>query len=310
MHHFIGGIVMKASVILAGKSITRNVLPSHALRTTGLSALSRLSLKALALIPLIALSGAAQALPVVSFYNSYVGVAGSELYYMTTAPSVVSVPGGEAGGTGSITSTLGSDPSVSFAYDNVAFVGGLAGGSAQVDMTYYVEWVDPTAPVNSSINVAVHATDMLAQAGAGTAMDELLVTNGITDVVETHCVTGAGDAGCGGGGSVLTSGAAFSTKTFSMLVNSVYSVELTVSGYGGFTCTNEPSCTQGVAGSASGSIDPFFTTTATGGQFEFSPGVSATPLPSTWVMLLGGFVGLGFFAYRGSMKDSSALAAA
>ena len=37
--------------------------------------------------------------------------------------------------------------------------------------------------------------------------------------------------------------------------------------------------------------------------------VSATPLPSTWLMLLSGFVGLGFFAYRGTKKNTAALAA-
>jgi hypothetical protein len=37
--------------------------------------------------------------------------------------------------------------------------------------------------------------------------------------------------------------------------------------------------------------------------------VSATPLPSTWVMLLSGFVGLGFVAYRGSKKNVAAFAA-
>jgi hypothetical protein len=37
---------------------------------------------------------------------------------------------------------------------------------------------------------------------------------------------------------------------------------------------------------------------------------TATPLPSTWLMLLTGFVGLGFFAYRGTKKGSAAIAAA
>jgi hypothetical protein len=95
-----------------------------------------------------------------------------------------------------------------------------------------------------------------------------------------------------------------------MLENSVYSIELMVYGYGGFACTNEPSCTEGVPGSASGSIDPFFTTTATGGQFEFSPGVAATPLPPTWVMLLSGFTGFGFVASRWTKKKNAAIAAA
>jgi hypothetical protein len=38
--------------------------------------------------------------------------------------------------------------------------------------------------------------------------------------------------------------------------------------------------------------------------------ISETPLPSTWTMLIAGFVGLGFFAYRGTKKNSAALAAA
>jgi len=38
--------------------------------------------------------------------------------------------------------------------------------------------------------------------------------------------------------------------------------------------------------------------------------ISETPLPSTWLMLLSGFVGLGFFAYRGAKKNVAALATA
>jgi hypothetical protein len=38
--------------------------------------------------------------------------------------------------------------------------------------------------------------------------------------------------------------------------------------------------------------------------------VTATPLPSTWTMLIAGFVGLGFFAYRGTKNRSASLAAA
>jgi hypothetical protein len=38
--------------------------------------------------------------------------------------------------------------------------------------------------------------------------------------------------------------------------------------------------------------------------------LTTTPIPSTWLMLLSGLVGLGFFAYRGSKRDSVVLAAA
>jgi hypothetical protein len=37
---------------------------------------------------------------------------------------------------------------------------------------------------------------------------------------------------------------------------------------------------------------------------------ATTPLPSTWIMLLSGFVGLGYFAYRGTKKNAAAIAAA
>jgi hypothetical protein len=39
------------------------------------------------------------------------------------------------------------------------------------------------------------------------------------------------------------------------------------------------------------------------------PLVSATPLPSTWTLLIVGFVGLGFFAYRGTKWNSAVFAA-
>ena len=43
---------------------------------------------------------------------------------------------------------------------------------------------------------------------------------------------------------------------------------------------------------------------------DFANNVSATPLPSTWTMMLIGFAGLGFFSYRDSKKAIAAIAAA
>ena len=40
------------------------------------------------------------------------------------------------------------------------------------------------------------------------------------------------------------------------------------------------------------------------GSLGFSGGPSQTPLPSTWLMLLSGLVGLGFIAQRGSKHGS------
>jgi hypothetical protein len=43
-------------------------------------------------------------------------------------------------------------------------------------------------------------------------------------------------------------------------------------------------------------------------SFDLGP-VAATPLPSTWTMLIAGFAGLGFFAYRRARKSVATLAA-
>ncbi len=55
-------------------------------------------------------------------------------------------------------------------------------------------------------------------------------------------------------------------------------------------------------------------TSANGGypvQNGSYPGIlTATPLPSTWTMLIVGFLGLGFFAYRGTKQGSAAITAA
>jgi hypothetical protein len=42
----------------------------------------------------------------------------------------------------------------------------------------------------------------------------------------------------------------------------------------------------------------------------FGSAIPGVPLPSTWTLLIAGFLGLGFFAYRGSKKSAAALSAA
>jgi hypothetical protein len=65
----------------------------------------------------------------------------------------------------------------------------------------------------------------------------------------------------------------------------------------------------GVVGTGS---DTLVFTTANDPSFTYLDDVSltATPLPPTWTMLIAGFVGLGFFAYRGTKKNGTPSAAA
>jgi hypothetical protein len=76
---------------------------------------------------------------------------------------------------------------------------------------------------------------------------------------------------------------------FQLDPNSVYEVDLAVS-----------IDVQGKNQSGLATIDPIFSTDATGYTFTFSPELFAAsaPEPSTWAMMLMGFAGLGFMAYR------------
>jgi len=55
---------------------------------------------------------------------------------------------------------------------------------------------------------------------------------------------------------------------------------------------------------------PWFVTGNASPEAEIFGDAAATPLPSTWLMLLSGFAGFGFLAYRRTKKSGAALAAA
>jgi hypothetical protein len=72
-------------------------------------------------------------------------------------------------------------------------------------------------------------------------------------------------------------------------------------------------CTVSVVGTG---ITSLYVDNGSGGNYSWEYGIgeltftAATPLPSTWVMMLAGLAGFGFFAYRGSKNRSAAIAAA
>jgi hypothetical protein len=85
--------------------------------------------------------------------------------------------------------------------------------------------------------------------------------------------------------------------------------------YGGGAISVLPNGVYGTEGNGTLLFSGTFTTISwTNPTYEdwygFTVGVEATPLPSTWTMLIAGFLGLGFFAYRGSKKNATAIAAA
>jgi hypothetical protein len=71
---------------------------------------------------------------------------------------------------------------------------------------------------------------------------------------------------------------------------------------------NSSTCSAGIQIGNTGLLDVIVNggLTQVGGIWT----TTETPLPSTWTMLIAGFAGLGFFAYRGSKKNTAALSAA
>jgi hypothetical protein len=57
-------------------------------------------------------------------------------------------------------------------------------------------------------------------------------------------------------------------------------------------------------------VEPTITEGVYSGWYGGNIEIAQTPLPSTWTMLIAGFVGFGFLAYRGTKKGSAAIAAA
>ena len=111
--------------------------------------------------------------------------------------------------------------------------------------------------------------------------------------------------------SWLTSWGDYATGLTELVYHSASSVSWTIGAPGQFTSV------QQLLGGSDSSYD-FWMAVCTNGYDCYSPTpltanatVSAVPLPSTWAMLLIGFAGVGFMAYRGSRKHQGlALAAA
>jgi PEP-CTERM motif len=199
------------------------------------------------------------------------------------------------GSTCSATTQLGASPSVSATLLEVPYgFGGTVGGFVIARLGYYVEYLN----VDGTYNVNLHATDSLTDGGQlsaavifGTAGPSTANFNNFASVTfqEAQCVNGCPSPGF-----------AFPTSTVpftpdhqvAITANTPYFIEMDLV----FRPGDAP---------ISGFINSQFSSDF-GGQFIFSPGVftatSAVPEPSTWVMMILGFAGIGFMAYRRQHK--------
>jgi len=207
------------------------------------------------------------------------------------------------GDTCTATTRLGSSPSVSATVNQVYFdIFRTGGGEVQAKLAYYVEYTNPVA---GTYTVNLHSTDSLSapdqsavsasllfgQAGASTTSFNNFAT---LTFQETQCVNSCPSA------APKPTGAFIPDNLVQMVANTPYFVQMTV--------LLDPR-SSGMP--ISGSIDPMFTTNSLGGKFIFSPGVfdvsSGVPEPSTWAMMILGFAGLSFMAYRRKRNENAEL---
>ena len=204
-------------------------------------------------------------------------------------------PGCNPAGTCSATTQLGASPSVSATVNEVVFQA-TSGGGVIARLGYYVEYLNAAG----TYSVNLHALDSLSAPDNSSYISSslrfgpagLATTNfnnfASTTFQEAHCVNG-----CPAPGFAIPSAPFKPDNLVQMDANTLYFVQLDL------LINPGPSGVQ-----LTGSIDPTFSTDA-GGSFIFSPGIAgAVPEPSTWAMMILGFAGVGFMAYRRKSKPA------
>jgi hypothetical protein len=200
------------------------------------------------------------------------------------------------------TVTLSPYPTISAILDgaNKSFV--------DVSLSYGFEVVDPFAPVGFTAPISVQFSTSADVVGPAADDDyatlAIYTANSLLNGIPIFTAE-AGTPGSGAHASSFSVSKDF-TGLHSLISNTAYVVSMEV-----FLQSN--SLNSNIV--ATGYVDPIITIDP--GQFdsaglpefdlELSPGVSNTPLPSTWVMMLSGLLGLGLFAYRGGKKDRAAV---
>jgi len=197
------------------------------------------------------------------------------------------------GGTCIATTHLGSSPFVSATVNEVLY-GNTGGGGVKASLGYYMAYIN--APGNYNVNL--HATDTLsAPDGAsvsaglafGPAADNTSRFNNFAnrDFQEADCKNG-----CPAPGFVVPAAPFVPDHLLSLTANTLYYLQLDV--------LLNPLFGDGVE--ISGLIDPTFSTSASGGQFLFSPGVfslvATTPIPATLPLFASCLAALGAVGWR------------
>jgi len=193
------------------------------------------------------------------------------------------IPGDGSSGA-SVQGVAGRDPSVS-AYGNAVGIG--IDVSANISLQYSFEVIGPSGIVPET--VPVRATSILSVSGASLGGGTWTSTAEISLDSRSLSITSSN--------SISPSTLIFE-KTFNLLTDTPYSVSLSADFQAQSFVVGD------AANDVGASVDPTLSA-PNGYSIFFSKGISsAVPEPSTWAMLLLGFVGIGFMAYRRKSKPA------
>ena len=237
-------------------------------------------------------AGVSQITSTVAYFGANYNI---ESYIPALQQSNVSTPGKLTVTVGGATSTLsatgGADPSFTAVVSGSTLVPGTSYTTGAVQtgnsFDYFFKVVNPNDP-SSTAGAAVYVTafgkafvssELLnGSPGLATAIAELRINSPTTfdEIAQSTTSTP----------SVFN----VSNDEVAIYLNQVYEVTMSVSVNGG----------NSINGTAY--VDP--TITSPGNDIYFSPGIGGVPEPSTWAMLILGFAGVGFMAYRRKSKTA------
>ena len=252
------------------------------------------------------------------FYQAYVG--DTEPQTPVTGPGIAEgtaagVPGFDASSTAvaTVTGAGGPTPSVSVAASTTGSLGNPVANTRD-ELMYEIEIVGPSS--SNPVPLSFSGAGSLTATSLGTSSLELDVSNiggdhrylglSLNGLVLGETSTDALSPGLFNPGSFTYA------DTANEIANQPISIEMLV-------LASAEGCCSVLSSSATASLDPYFFISGPGSSLYtievLTDGigngpVSSTPLPSTWTMLIAGFIGLGFASYRGAKKTAAALAEA
>jgi PEP-CTERM motif len=220
----------------------------------------------------------------------------------STGTNAVTITNPVTGGTEGASATVNVQPSPSESASATVIGGGTASAQAQLSDYFFVTPIS-SAPAGTPVSLIITASGAVTQAAASLNTAQLYFGNNVGTTLIGSACTGGGSNSCVANGLANTSSFSIAdTVTTTVGVQNLLTLDLFVNANTLGLQTND---------SQSGFIDPVVSfanpNDALLYQLVFAPGVGnvgAVPEPSTWAMLLLGFAGIGFMAYRRKTRAS------